>query len=75
MATGALGLPDGIYYLDPADGHQVVGWVQQPDGWHYYDANNGRMLANVTALLDNVNCSFDKNGVLVEPAGWTPASP
>jgi glucan-binding YG repeat protein len=72
MVLGQAAIGDGIYYLDPADGHQVVGWVQQPDGWHYYDANNGKMLANVTALLDNVNCTFDKNGVLVDPAGWTP---
>ena len=75
MVVGIASLPDGVYYLDPADGHQVVGWVQLPDGWRYFDANNGRMLVSVTALLDNVNCTFDKNGILVDPAGWTPGTP
>ena len=64
-----------VYYLDPTDGHQVVGWVQTPEGWRYFDVNNGRMLVKVTALLDNVNCTFDKNGILVDPAGWTPGTP
>ncbi len=75
MVVGVASLQDGVYYLDPADGHQVVGWVQLPDGWRYFDANNGRMLVNVTAPLDNVNCTFDKNGILVDPAGWTPGTP
>ena len=75
MVVGVAQLPDGVYYLDPADGHQVVGWVQLPDGWRYFDANNGKMLANVTVPLENVNCTFDKNGILVDPAGWTPGTP
>ncbi len=75
MALGILSLKDGVYYLDPADGHQVVGWVQQPDGWRYFDANNGKMLVKTTAVLDNVSCTFDKNGLLVDPAGWTPGTP
>jgi hypothetical protein len=53
----------------------VVGWVQLPDGWRYFDANNGKMLANVSAVLDNVECSFDKNGLLATPAGWVPGTP
>ena len=75
MALGVAQLKDGVYYLDPADGHQVVGWVQLPDGWRYFDTNNGKMLANVTVPLENVNCTFDKNGILVDPAGWTPGTP
>jgi glucan-binding YG repeat protein len=75
MVIGVASLKEGVYYLDPADGHQVVGWVQLPDGWRYFDANNGKMLVSVTALLDNVNCTFDKNGILVDPAGWTPGTP
>ena len=75
MAVGLLGLPDGVYYLDPADGHQVVGWVQQPDGWRYFDGNTGKMLVKTTAVLENVSCTFDKNGLLVDPAGWTPGTP
>ena len=75
MALGLVSLKQGTYYLDPADGHQVVGWVQTPEGWRYFDVNNGTMLVKVTALLDNVNCTFDKNGILVDPAGWTPGTP
>ncbi len=75
MVVGLATLPEGVYYLDPSDGHQVVGWVQLADGWHYFDANTGVMLANVTALLDNVNCTFNQAGVLVDPAGWTPGTP
>ncbi len=75
MVVGLASLKDGVYYLDPTDGHQVVGWVQTPEGWRYFDVNNGRMLVKVTALLDNVNCTFDKNGILVDPAGWTPGTP
>lgn len=75
MVLGVAQLPDGVYYLDPADGHQVVGWVQLPDGWRFFDGNNGKMLVNVTVPLDNVNCTFDKNGILVDPAGWTPGTP
>ncbi len=75
MVTGLANLPDGVYYLDPADGHQVVGWVQLPDGWHYFDGNTGQMLANVTVPLENVNCTFNQAGVLVDPAGWAPGTP
>ncbi len=75
LLVGLTPIADGIYYLDPADGHQIVGWVQLPDGWHYFDANNGKMLAGVTVPLENVNCTFDKNGILVDPAGWTPGTP
>ena len=75
MAVGLASLGDGVYFLDPADGHQVVGWVQQPDGWRYFDANNGRMLVKMTAVLDGVSCTFDKNGLLVDPAGWVPGTP
>ena len=75
MALGLVSLKQGVYYLDPADGHQVVGWVQTPEGWRYFDANNGTMLSKVTAPLDNVNCTFDKNGILVDPAGWVPGTP
>ncbi|MCR5671937.1 MAG: hypothetical protein K6G10_13105 [Butyrivibrio sp.] len=75
MARGPVPLPDGTYYFDPADGHMVVGWLQQPDGWHFFDGNTGKMLVNVTAPLDNVNCTFDAAGVLVDPAGWTPGTP
>ncbi len=75
MVIGMAALADGVYYLDPADGHEVVGWVQQGDGWRFFDGNNGRMLVNVTVPLDNVNCTFDKNGLLVDPAGWTPGTP
>ncbi len=75
MAVGLLGLKDGVYFLDTADGHQTVGWVQLPDGWRYFDATNGKMLSATTAVLDNVSCTFDKNGILVDPAGWTPGTP
>ena len=75
MMTGLVPLKEGVYYLDPADGHMVVGWVQLPDGFRYFDANNGKMLANVTVVLDNVECTFDKNGILVSPAGWVPGTP
>jgi hypothetical protein len=75
MALGLASLKDGVYYLDPTDGHMVVGWVQLPDGWRYFDANNGRMLTKVSAVLDNVECTFDKNGLLVAPAGWVPGTP
>nr|WP_297706757.1 GH25 family lysozyme [uncultured Butyrivibrio sp.] len=75
MAVGLTGLKEGVYYLDPSDGHMVVGWVQLPDGWRYFDANNGQMLVNMTAVLDNVECTFDKNGLLVSPAGWIPGTP
>jgi hypothetical protein len=33
------------------------------------------MLANTKAVLDNVECSFDKNGLLIAPAGWVPGTP
>jgi hypothetical protein len=49
--------------------------VQLPDGFRYFDANNGKMLAGMTAVLDNVECTFDKNGILVAPAGWVPGTP
>ncbi|WP_081860964.1 GH25 family lysozyme [Butyrivibrio sp. AE2032] len=75
MVVGMASLKDGVYYLDPTDGHQVVGWVQQPDGWRFFDGNNGKMLVKVTVPLEGVNCTFDKNGLLVDPAGWTPGTP
>lgn len=75
MVTGLATIGDGVYYLEPTDGHQTVGWVQTAEGWRYFDANNGKMLVNVSAVLDNVTCTFDKNGILVDPAGWTPGTP
>ncbi|SFC20627.1 GH25 family lysozyme [Butyrivibrio sp. YAB3001] len=75
MVSGLASLKEGVYYLDPTDGHMVVGWVQLPDGWRYFDANNGKMLAKTTAVLDNVECTFDKNGLLTTPAGWAPGTP
>ncbi|RKM59932.1 hypothetical protein D6855_09135 [Butyrivibrio sp. CB08] len=75
MAVGFASLKDGIYYLDPADGHRVLGWVEQPDGWRFFDGNTGRMLVGVTVPLDGVNCTFDKNGLLADPAGWVPGTP
>ena len=62
-----------VKYKGTKDGKDIVVLAGVDyEGVEYYDANNGKMLANVTALLDNVNCTFDKNGVLVDPAGWTP---
>ncbi len=75
MVVGLASLADGTYYLDPTDGHEVIGWVETPEGWRYFDANNGRMLVNMTAVLDNVSCTFDANGILVDPAGWVPGTP
>ncbi len=75
MALGFASLKDGIYYLDPADGHRVLGWLEQPDGWRFFDGNTGRMLVAVTVPLDGVNCTFDKNGLLADPAGWIPGTP
>ncbi len=75
MALGFASLKDGVYYLDPADGHRVLGWLEQPDGWRFFDGNTGRMLVKVTVPLDGVNCTFDKNGLLVDPAGWVPGTP
>ena len=75
LQQGLVAIKDSFYYLDPADGHMVVGWVQLPDGWRYFDANNGKMLANVTAVLDNVECTFDQAGLLIAPAGWVPGTP
>ena len=75
LVQGLAAIKDSFYYLDPADGHMIVGWVQLPDGWRYFDANNGKMLANVTATLDNVECTFDNSGLLASPAGWVPGTP
>ncbi|MBO4458606.1 MAG: hypothetical protein J5802_12880 [Butyrivibrio sp.] len=75
MVTGLASLPDGAYYLEPQDGHMTVGWVQQPDGWRYFDGNTGKMLVKTKAVLENVECTFDANGLLAEPAGWTPGTP
>ena len=75
MAVGLATIDNAVYYLDPADGHRVVGWAQLPDGWHYFDGNSGQMLANVTVPLENVNCTFNQAGILVDPAGWTPGTP
>ena len=75
MVVGMASLPDGVYYLEPKDGHRTLGWVQQPDGWRYFDANTGKMLVKTTAVLENVSCTFDKNGLLADPAGWTPGTP
>ncbi|WP_081777748.1 GH25 family lysozyme [Butyrivibrio sp. LB2008] len=75
MVVGMASLQDGVYYLEPTDGHRTVGWVQQPDGWRYFDGNTGKMLVKTTAVLENVSCTFDKNGLLVDPAGWTPGTP
>ncbi|MBR1670323.1 MAG: hypothetical protein IJ695_06450 [Butyrivibrio sp.] len=75
MAVGLATIDNAVYYLDPADGHRVVGWAQLPDGWHYFDGGTGQMLANVTVPLENVNCTFNQAGILVDPAGWTPGTP
>lgn len=75
LQTGLVGVKNDIYYTDPVQGYMIVGWVQLPDGWRYFDANNGKMLANTKAVLDNVECSFDKNGLLIAPAGWVPGTP
>ena len=75
MAVGLATIDNAVYYLDPSDGHRVVGWAQLPDGWHYFDGNSGQMLANVTVPLENVNCTFNQAGILVDPAGWTPGTP
>ncbi len=75
LQTGLFAVKNDIYYTDPVQGFMVVGWVQLPDGWRYFDANNGKMLAKTTAVLDNVECTFDKNGLLVSPAGWVPGTP
>lgn len=75
MAVGLATIDNAVYYLDPADGHRVVGWAQLHDGWHYFDGGTGQMLANVTVPLENVNCTFNQAGILVDPAGWTPGTP
>ncbi len=75
MVTGLAKIADGTYYLEPTDGHMTLGWVQTAEGWRFFDGNTGKMLTSVTVPLDNVNCTFDKNGILVDPAGWTPGTP
>ena len=64
VARGLLGLPEGTYYLDPADGHRVTGFVELPDGTRYFDAETGAMLTATTAELEGAECTFDENGIL-----------
>ncbi len=72
--TGLQSIDKAVYMFDEK-GCLYRGWLQFPDGFRYFDVNTGAMLANVTVLLDNIPCTFDKNGVLVSPAGWVPGTP
>ena len=75
MVTGLATIGKNVYYLEPLDGHRTIGWVGLADGYRYFDANDGHMLVNMTAVLDGVECTFDKNGLLVAPEGWVPGTP
>ena len=74
-ALTGLQAVEGANYLFADDGAMSVGWAQFPEGWRYFDANTGAMLASVSAELDGVACTFDQNGLLTDPAGWTPGTP
>ncbi len=74
MQVGLLTLPkDGTYYLD-VDGHEVVGFVQIGEGYYYFDPATGKMVTNATVNIAGLDCTFDKTGLLVAPAGLVPGS-
>ena len=72
MQTGLLTIKkDGTYYLD-VDGHQVTGFVQIGAGYYYFDPATGKMVKKKTINIAGLDCTFDKTGLLVAPAGLVP---
>lgn len=74
MKTGLMTLPkDGTYYLD-VDGHEVTGFVQIGAGFYYFDPATGKMVTKSTINIAGIDCTFDKTGLLVAPAGMVPGA-
>ncbi len=72
MQVGLLTIPkDGTYYLD-AEGHQVTGFVQIGAGFYYFDPATGKMVTGKTINIAGLDCTFDKTGLMVAPAGFVP---
>ncbi len=62
---------DGTYMLDPTDGHMIIGFVQIGDGFFYF-GEDGKMVANTTVNIAGVDCTFNKDGMLIAPEGLVP---
>ncbi len=66
---------ENVNYFFGEGGVMATGWIQFPEGWRYFDTNTGAMLGSTTVDLDGVSCTFAANGLLTDPAGWTPGTP
>ncbi len=71
LLKGLSKTKDGTYMLDPVDGHMVIGFVQIGNGFFYF-GEDGRMVANTTVNIGGVDCTFNKDGMLVGPEGLVP---
>ncbi len=54
---------DGNWYYFDQYGHMQKGWLNLSGKYYYLDPETGKMTANVSRIINNVNYTFDKNGV------------
>lgn len=71
VLKGLTTTKDGTYMLDPTDGHMIIGFVQIGTGFFYF-GEDGKMVANTTVNIAGVDCTFNKDGMLILPEGLVP---
>lgn len=62
MITGWRKVDDSWYYFDQY-GHMMKGWIILSGKYYYLDPETGKMMENGSKVIDNVNYTFDQNGV------------
>ncbi len=62
MAVGWKEIAKTWYYFSQS-GHMIKGWLKVDGKYYYMDPSSGKMYANGSYKIENVNYTFDKDGV------------
>ena len=54
---------DKAWYFFNQSGHMITGWLKADSKYYYLNPSDGKMVSNGSYTINNVNYTFDKNGV------------
>ena len=62
MAVGWKKLNGAWYYFNPS-GHMITGWLKVDGKYYYLNPSDGKMISNGSYSINNINYTFDQDGV------------
>ena len=62
MAVGWKQIDKSWYYFNQA-GHMITGWLNDGGRYYYLNPADGKMIANGSFVVNNVNYTFNQSGV------------